>query len=178
MASIITGVAHTAHSAAASLLETAQIKEGDRITVKPVKENDPRQRFNIDLTGKNLILGIPGAFTPTCSSQVPSYVADYDKFKAKGIKDIFVVSINDVYVTKAWKEQLAPQGTGVRFIADDRGEFTGTLGLIFDATEELGGLRAKRYVIIAQDGKAEYVGVEPDVSKTTITSAATLIEKL
>ncbi|KIO03170.1 hypothetical protein M404DRAFT_146468 [Pisolithus tinctorius Marx 270] len=178
MTSMFASAAHTAHSVAAEVLNTAQIKTGERVPVKPVKENDPGQRFDIDLSGKNLIIGIPGAFTPTCSSQVPSYVSDYDKFKAKGVKDIFVVAINDVFVMKAWKEKLAPQGTGIRFIADDRGEFTGALGLLFNATDLLGGLRAKRYVIIVQDGKAEYVGVEPDVSKTTITSATDVIEKL
>ncbi|KAF8452118.1 Redoxin-domain-containing protein [Boletus edulis BED1] len=99
--------------------------------------------FTLDLSGKNIILGAPGAFTPPCSSQVPQYIKDYDKYKAKGIKDIYDIAVNDAFVTKAWKEKLAPQGTGVRFIADDKGELMSSLGLIFDASGLLGSPRSK-----------------------------------
>jgi hypothetical protein len=76
-------------------------------------------------------VGVPGAFTPSCSSQVPAYIEKYDEFKAKGVNEIFIVSVNDAYVTKcvqnifvlqsltcrkirAWKEKLAPNGTSKR----------------------------------------------------------------
>jgi hypothetical protein len=80
---------------------------------------------------------VPGAFTPTCSSQAPGYIEKYDQFKAKGINEIYIITVNDAYVTKcvlsrdivlftcyfystyfvpvafirAWKEKLAPNGT-------------------------------------------------------------------
>lgn len=47
-----------------------------------------------------LQLGVPGAFTPACSSQVPQYIQDYDKYKAKGVKDVYVIVVNDAFVTK------------------------------------------------------------------------------
>jgi 2-Cys peroxiredoxin 5 len=43
---------------------------------------------------------VPGAFTPTCHLQVPGYIEKYDEFKAKGINEIYVLSVNDVFVTK------------------------------------------------------------------------------
>jgi hypothetical protein len=79
---------------------------------------------------------VPGAFTPTCTAQAPGYIEKYDEFKAKGINEIYILSVNDVFVTKyvcvclyarassmntsalflyhkhrAWKENLAPNGT-------------------------------------------------------------------
>ena len=45
-------------------------------------------------------VGVPGAFTGTCSAQIPGYINAYDDFKAKGIKNIYVVSINDIHVMK------------------------------------------------------------------------------
>jgi len=36
----------------------------------------------------------------------------------KGVNEIYVVAVNDVFVMKAWKESLAPEGTDVHFIAD------------------------------------------------------------
>lgn len=54
---------------------------------------------------------MPGAFTGTCTNQIPGYIQAYDQFKAKGVNDVFVVAVNDVFVLKAWKAQLAPEGT-------------------------------------------------------------------
>ncbi|KAH7919676.1 Redoxin [Leucogyrophana mollusca] len=178
MASILTGAARAAHSAAATMLSAAQITVGEPIPAKPVKEEDPERAITLDLTGKNIIIGVPGAFTPPCSSQVPKYIEDYDKYKAKGVKNIYVVAVNDAFVVKAWKEKLAPQGTGVRFIADDTGEFTSGLGLLFDATGLLGAPRSKRYVIVTEDDKVDFIAVEDVPSSITSTASNVVLAQI
>lgn len=45
-------------------------------------------------------MGIPAAYSPTCSNQVPGYIKDVEKFKEKGVSDIYVVSVNDYFVMK------------------------------------------------------------------------------
>ena len=87
------------------------IKVGDRLPAGSLSEfievetagctlgpND----FKIDdLTrGKKVVLfGLPGAFTPTCSAKhVPSYSANADKLKAKGVDQIVCLSVNDAFV--------------------------------------------------------------------------------
>ena len=64
----------------------------------------------------------PIRFSPTCSSQVPSYVEQYEAFKAKGVTDIYVVAVNDMFVVNAWKEKLLGEGKQgpVKFSASDR----------------------------------------------------------
>jgi 2-Cys peroxiredoxin 5 len=46
------------------------------------------------------------SFTPTCSSQVPGFIADVEKFAAKGVDGIYIVSVNDLWVVNAWKKSL------------------------------------------------------------------------
>ncbi|KAG5653684.1 hypothetical protein H0H81_011436 [Sphagnurus paluster] len=156
----------------------AQITAGSVIPAQPIKETAPDAATPLELKGKNIIVGVPGAFTGTCHAQVPGYIEAYDKFKAKGVNEIYVVSVNDVFVTKAWKENLAPNGSDVHFIADDTAAFTKSVGLDFDATPVLGGPRSKRYVIVTEDDKVVAAIVEPDPSKATVTTAEKVLENL
>ncbi|KAF7986764.1 hypothetical protein HWV62_20354 [Athelia sp. TMB] len=171
IASTAASAAKAAHSSVATLLATAQVKPGAKIPATTVKEDDPHEGFPLSLTGKNILIGVPGAFTPPCSSQVPGYISNYEKFKERGVKDIYVVAVNDAFVTKAWKQKLAPDGTPVRFIADDTGAFTGALGLLFDANALLGAPRAKRYVIVTEGDTVEHIALEEDPTQVTVTSA-------
>lgn len=169
MTSVLASATHTAHAAAAALLAKAQIKPGEAIPsgVK-VKEDSVEIPFEFNLTGRNLILGVPAAFSGTCSNQVPGYVGKLSQFHEKGIKDIYVVSVNDGFVTKAWKEKLGADD--LHFIADDSGSLTTQLGLMFDATPLLGAPRSKRYAIVTNGMTAEHVIVEDDSTKSTVTS--------
>ena len=69
-----------------------------------------------DLPSRPRSVGVPGAFTPPCSSHVPGYVQNEDKFLAKGIKEIYVVAVNDAFCTKAWKKELGAEGSKVHFL--------------------------------------------------------------
>jgi len=49
---------------------------------------------------------INDSFSPSCSDQVPGYIQKYEEFQGKGVKDIYVVSINDMFVMQAWRKDL------------------------------------------------------------------------
>ena len=52
---------------------------------------------------KVILFGLPGAFTPTCSSkQLPGYEEMFSKFQEKGILEIYCVSVNDGFVMSNW----------------------------------------------------------------------------
>ena len=83
-----------------------------------------------------------------------------------------MVSVNDAFVMSAWQESLDP-GTksGVRFLADPKGDFVRQLDLIFDASGLLGNERSKRFAAVIKDGKVSSIDVEEDPTKVTSTSA-------
>ena len=47
---------------------------------------------------KIVVFGLPGAFTPTCSStHAPGYEAVYDEMKDLGVDEIYCLSVNDAF---------------------------------------------------------------------------------
>ncbi|KAJ7730875.1 Redoxin, partial [Mycena maculata] len=167
------------HAVATSISHIETLKPGSVLLSIRVEEDaaDTPVPF-VFPRGKYIIVGVPGAFTGTCHAQVPEYIEQLEAFNAKGVEQIAAVAVNDVFVLKSWKESLAPGGTAVRFISDDGGAFITALGLLFDVTPVLGGVRSKCYVIIANGDKVESVAVEQVPSQLTVTDAKTVLAQL
>ena len=129
-------------------------------------------------SGKYIIVGVPGAFTAPCQSQMPGYLQNADKFKSAGIQQIYVVAVNDFFVTKAWKEHQDTKPDLVRFISDATGEFTKAMGQLFDASGLLGNHRSKRYTAVVEDGKVTKLEVEKEAPDVTVTAADAVLKSL
>jgi peroxiredoxin len=109
---------------------------------------------------KIVIFGLPGAYTPTCSAKhVPSYLANYDALKAKGVDEIWCVSVNDAFVMGAWGRDQKTAGK-VRMMADGSAEFSKALGLTLDLTARGMGIRSNRYSMLVEDGVVKQLNVE------------------
>src|SRR5712692_930472 len=95
--------------------------------------------------GKRIaIFGLPGAFTPTCSAKhVPSYVANSDKLKAKGVNEVICMAVNDAFVMGAWARDQHTEGK-IRMMGDGSANYTKALGLEFDLTPRDMGMRCQR----------------------------------
>lgn len=112
---------------------------------------------------KIVVFGLPGAFTPTCSStHLPGFEAKYDDFKALGIDEVYCVSVNDAYVMKQWADKLGAKK--VKMLPDGNGDFAKGMGMLVKK-ENLGfGDRSWRYSMYVEDGAIEKVFSEPGFS--------------
>jgi len=132
-----------------------------------------------DLTrGKKIaIFGLPGAYTPTCSAKhVPGYIAHADALKAKGVDEIWCVSVNDAFVMGAWGREQKATGT-VRMMGDGSAEFTKALGMEFDLTARGMGVRSQRYSMLVEDGVVKQLNLEAP-GKFEVSNAETLLGQL
>ena len=111
--------------------------------------------------GRNVIVfSLPGAFTPTCSTQhLPRYEELAPTFGKLGIDDIVCVSVNDPWVMEEWGRNQG--ATRVRLLPDGNGAFTRAMGLLVDMSEDNLGPRSWRYAMLVRDGIIEKMFVEP-----------------
>lgn len=126
---------------------------------------------------KVVVFGLPGAFTPTCSAKhVPSYVAAYDKLKAKGVDVIACMSVNDAFVMGAWARD---QHTGdhVRMLADGSADYTKALGLELDLVKRGMGVRCQRFSMLIDDGVVKVLNIEAP-GKYEVSDAETMLQQM
>lgn len=131
------------------------------------------------LKGKRtVIIGVPGAFTPVCSSvHIAGFLTNYDDIRQKGIDQIVCLAVNDAFVLKAWAASFHNKDA-ILMVADGNGELTAAMGLIFDARDFGLGLRSQRYAMVVQNGVVEKLMVEDSAGACTISSADTLMRNL
>ncbi len=112
---------------------------------------------------KAVVFGLPGAFTPTCSStHLPGFEKAYDDFKALGIDEVYCLSVNDAFVMKQWADKLGVKK--VKMLPDGNGEFTRGMGMLVKK-ENLGfGERSWRYSMFVEDGTIKKLFIEPGLS--------------
>tara|TARA_B100001559_G_C16496226_1_gene620878 strand:- start:1187 stop:1885 length:699 start_codon:yes stop_codon:yes gene_type:complete len=114
---------------------------------------------------KIVLFGLPGAFTPTCSTkQLPAYDEAYDRFKGLGIDEVYCVSVNDGFVMNAWGDSLGIKN--VKLLADGNGDFTQSLGVSVNKRHLGFGPRSWRYSIYVINSIVDQAFVEPGFNQT------------
>jgi len=140
--------------------------------------NGEIQNINSDeyLSGKKMVLvGVPGAFTPTCHlSHLPGYVDNLQKFKDKDYSVSFI-SVNDQFVMKSWSD--ASNANGIDMIADGNCDLTNELGLTMNASGFGMGNRCKRFAMIIDNGIVQSVDIE-DAGAMEVSSAQSQLAKI
>jgi len=128
--------------------------------------------------GKNVLFGLPGAFTSTCSKlHLPGFVANADKIKAKGIENIFCLSVNDPYVMNGWGE-INNIGNSIKMLSDPYLLFTKEIGAEVDRNAKGMGIRSNRYLMVIENFKIINIYVEKETKECGLTSAENLLNNL
>jgi peroxiredoxin len=137
----------------ATLTETVEFGDACPVPPQPVKVSEAAK-------GKRIVIfGLPGAYTPTCSAKhVPSYVQRLPELKAKGVDEVWCVSVNDGYVMAAWGREQGAIGK-LRMLGDGGAEFTKKLGLEVELPGM--GVRMRRCSLLVDNGVVKQVNIEP-----------------
>ena len=130
-----------------------------------------------------VVFGLPGAFTPTCSStHLPGYEAAYKEITELGIDDVYCISVNDSFVMNSWFKSLGIEN--VKPVPDGAGEFTRKMGFLIDKSNIGFGYRSWRYSMVIENGIVEQMFIEPgfddnaDGDPFQVSDAETMIKYL
>ncbi len=110
-----------------------------------------------------VVLALPGAFTPTCSStHLPGYERHYQDFKRLGIDDVICVAVNDAFVMYQWAKKLGIEH--VHMLPDGNGDFTRGMNMLVKKNNLGFGDRSWRYSMLVQDKRIAKISIEPHYS--------------
>ena len=101
--------------------------------------------------GRNVVFSLPGAFTPTCSTeQCPAYERDYAALKQHGVEEVYCISVNDAFVMYQWGRHLGVEQ--IKLLPDGSGDFTRRMGMLINKDHLGFGDRSWRYAMVIDDG--------------------------
>ena len=160
-----------------------KIKTGDKLPNSELfyldQNNDVKKIDVLDLCkGKTIILGMPGAFTKTCSAlHLPGYVKNYELAIKKGITKIVCIAVNDPNVMKAWGENHNV-GNKIFMAGDPFLKLTKAIGAEVDKSEKGLGIRSNRYTMLVEDGEVKKVEVEKETASCELSAAENFLKSI
>jgi len=113
--------------------------------------------------GRVVVFSLPGAFTPTCSTeQCPAFERQYDDLCAAGADEVYCLSVNDAFVMFQWGKSLGL--SKVKLAPDGSGNFTRRMGMLINKDHLGFGMRSWRYAMVVDDGKIVAWFEEPGIN--------------
>ena len=160
-----------------------RIKIGDKLPNSELfyldQNNDVKKIDILDLCkGKTIILGMPGAFTKTCSAlHLPGYIKNYDLAIKKGVSKIVCIAVNDPNVMKAWGENQNTENK-IFMAGDPFLKFTQAIGAEVDKSEKGLGIRSNRYTMLVEDSEVKKLEVETETATCKLSSAENFLKSI
>ncbi len=161
-----------------------KIQPGDKLPQSELyyldDSNEVKKISTSDLLSgqKIIVLGMPGAFTKTCSAvHLPGYVKNYDLAKKKGITKIICIAVNDPNVMKAWG-QNQNVGNKIFMLGDPFCKFTKAIGAEVDKSAKGLGIRSNRYTMLLENEVVKKIEIEKETATCELSAAENFLKNI
>tara|TARA_B100001029_G_C14764621_1_gene287818 strand:+ start:34 stop:522 length:489 start_codon:yes stop_codon:yes gene_type:complete len=161
-----------------------KLKVGDKLPGSKLfyldQNNDVKKIDILDLCkdNKTIILGMPGAFTKTCSAlHLPGYLKNYELALKKGISKIICLAVNDPNVMKAWGEKQNV-GSKILMVGDPFIQFTKAIGAEVDKSEKGLGIRSNRYTMLVENCNVIKIEEEKETATCELSAAESFLNAI
>tara|TARA_B100001564_G_scaffold351223_1_gene356759 strand:- start:129 stop:614 length:486 start_codon:yes stop_codon:yes gene_type:complete len=160
-----------------------KLKAGDKLPSAELfyldQNNDVKKIDILDLCkGKTIILGMPGAFTKTCSTlHLPGYIKNYELALKKGISKIICIAVNDPNVMKAWGENQNAEDK-IFMAGDPFLKFTKAIGSEVDKSAKGLGIRSNRYTMLVENEVVKKIEIEKETANCELSAAESFLNSI
>ena len=159
-----------------------KLKSGEKLPDAKVFifDKDPKETSIKQIIGddKVIIFGIPGAFTPTCSTKhLPGFLTSNNQLNTKNIKKVICISVNDPFVMDAWGQAHNVQNK-ILMVADYNSDFTKKIGAELDLNKRGLGMRSSRYTMLIEKGRVVKISEEEVAGKCERTAAENFLKAI
>ena len=159
-----------------------KIKNGEKLPDAKVFifDKDPKETSIKQIIGDDRVImfGIPGAFTPTCSTKhLPGFMASDNQLSKKNIKKVICISVNDPFVMDAWGKAHNVQNK-ILMVADYNLDFTKKIGAELDLNKRGLGIRSSRYTMLIEKGNVVKISEEEVAGKCERTAAENFLKEI
>ena len=129
-------------------------------------------------SGKVVLFGVPGAFTPGCSlHHLPGFVKGAEALAGKGVDKVVCVGVNDAWTMDAWAQSQGAKGK-ITMLADGNATFAEAMGMAFDGSGFGLGTRSMRYAAVIEDGVITKLDVEDSPASVAVSSCENVLSAL
>ena len=160
------------------------IKTGDKLPSSELfyldRNNDVKKVDILDLCKNNrtIILGMPGAFTKTCSAlHLPGYIKNFDEALRRGVTKIICIAVNDPSVMKAWGENQNAEKK-IFMAGDPFLKFTKSIGAEVDKSAKGLGIRSNRYTMFVENEVLKKIEEEKDTATCELSGAESFLKSI
>tara|TARA_A100001015_G_scaffold288505_1_gene359423 strand:- start:481 stop:969 length:489 start_codon:yes stop_codon:yes gene_type:complete len=161
-----------------------KLKAGDKLPSSELfyldQNNNVKKIDILDLckNNKTIILGMPGAFTKTCSTlHLPGFIKNYELARKKGISKIICIAVNDPNVMKAWGEKQNV-GSKILMAGDPFLNFTKAIGAEVDKSGKGLGIRSNRYTMLVENGDIKKIEEEKETATCKLSAAESFLKAI
>lgn len=126
-------------------------------------------------SGINLLVGIPGAYTPICTNDhVPSLIKQADTLKEQGIENIYCISDDHCWALDSWRRNFSGQEKLI-FLSDGNRDFLKKIRMESNERHLYIAGKYMRFYALIQDGRIKKMRAERTVLKTTATCGESIL---
>ncbi|MAJ86289.1 MAG: peroxiredoxin [Candidatus Pelagibacter sp.] len=161
-----------------------KLKKGDKlpsVDLFYIDQNNEVRKTNIFENCKNdkvILLGMPGAFTKTCSAlHLPGYIKNFELALKKDITKIICIAVNDPNVMKAWGENQNVNNK-ILMLGDPFLKFTKAIGAEVDKSAKGLGIRSNRYTMLVEKGLVKKIEEEKETATCNLSAAESFLNSI
>ncbi|MCK6418681.1 MAG: redoxin family protein [Alphaproteobacteria bacterium] len=128
--------------------------------------------------GVNILVGVPGAYTPVCTfDHIPSLIRHADQIRKMGVREIYCISDDNPWTLETWKKSI-PGSQKIQFLSDGNKDFLKATRIVNDQHDYFIAGGYGRFYAVLENLMVKRIRAETTVLQTVCTSGECILSDI